>query len=473
MVPLHLIAFLVLYVASLRLLEVTFVQAGSEAPRELVERSLTQLGEVAEVRNLMPGRRHFFNLVVGANRSIDLQLFDPEGVPLAPVTTMPSQLLGFLQEEAEERFWLDREGAVEKLRGFFRVVSDERCSECHAAGEPLAVVSVATDISRPMVRLRRRMRRNLALLIGAWALVLGVVTITAKKAVARSVQRLEEDLEAAEVGRAGSVKSSDLVLDPVAGRLHRSLRRFLERRREREEEVADRLAHADLLASLGKLAAGMAHEIKNPLAGIQGAIEILQEDAEGGANADLYTQILNELQRVNEILQLMLTTARPSPPRLVELDVAVLSEEVHRLLAPGLRKRKVELALEMSGENLVARLDPAKMRQVLINLVNNASEAMEGGGKVTLRAGRLPAGDGLMLAVADDGPGITEEDQERIFDPFFSTKYAGTGLGLPICRGLVEQHGGTLEVESTPGAGATFLVLLPERVQGAGEESPA
>ena len=103
----------------------------------------------------------------------------------------------------------------------------------------------------------------------------------------------------------------------------------------------------------------------------------------------------------------------------------------------------------------------AKIRQVLINLISNAGEAIEEGGRVVVKAGPFPDGEGLILTVADDGPGIPEEDQKRIFEPFFTTKFSGTGLGLAISRRLVEQHGGRLQVESAPGEGTTFFIILP------------
>jgi signal transduction histidine kinase len=101
------------------------------------------------------------------------------------------------------------------------------------------------------------------------------------------------------------------------------------------------------------------------------------------------------------------------------------------------------------------------MRQVLLNLVNNAADAMDGGGRITLRAGSFPNRQDLILAVQDDGPGIAEENQAKIFEPFFTTKFTGTGLGLAIARSLVEQHGGSLELETTPGDGTTFFIFLP------------
>ena len=127
----------------------------------------------------------------------------------------------------------------------------------------------------------------------------------------------------------------------------------------------------------------------------------------------------------------------PSPAQKATTDVRQLLEEIRRLLEPGLRRQGVTLKTEISLGRLEAELDSAKIRQVLINLVQNAAEAMESDGTIILRGGSFPNEDGLVLAVEDDGPGISKEHQKKILDPFFTTKFSGTGLGLAIARSLV------------------------------------
>ncbi|KAB2959101.1 MAG: hypothetical protein F9K18_11740 [Thermoanaerobaculia bacterium] len=256
------------------------------------------------------------------------------------------------------------------------------------------------------------------------------------------------------------------MLDPVATEVHRGLRRFLERQRQREAEVATRLAHVDQLASLGQLAAGLAHEIKNPLAGLHGALEVLRDEAPEGPSAPLYDEMLGELKRVNGILQQLLESGRPAPLRTQPTDLRKLLEDTADLMKPSLRRHDVELEVEIAEGLSKALLDAAKIRQVLVNLIQNAAEAMRDGGRVTVRASRLPSGE-IVIAVADDGPGIAAGELERIFQPFFTTKFSGTGLGLAITRSLVEQHGGRVEVDSEPGRGTTFFVFLPDHSAGA------
>jgi signal transduction histidine kinase len=375
-------------------------------------------------------------------------------------------LRSFLFSDETRRIWLSEEGKRQAIRGVQKVVAEPRCAECHEQGAPLAIASMTVDLTTILGRIREHSRRNLALLIIAWAGLLGLTTAIVRRSAQRSARRLEAELEAAEAGADGENSTAELILDPAAAELHDSLRRLLQRQRKHRAEVASRLAHTDQLASLGRLAAGLAHEIKNPLAGIHGALEILRKDSDDPATSMLYDDMLEELKRVNHTLQLLLESARPRPPRLVPTDVATLVEEAVRLLRPGLRRQKIELSYEIASDLPPASIDGGKIRQVLINLIQNAAEAMEGEGSILVRAGGFPnRGDGVILAVEDDGPGISDESQRKIFEPFFTTKFTGTGLGLAIARSLVEQHGGSLQVESESGKGSTFYILLPEAAE--------
>lgn len=472
MIPLHLAAFFILYLATTRLLEQEVIDIAKASAGEQLELATAELGQIAVAHTQNRELRHFFSVVLAEHREINLRLLLPDGRVLGGGSALtPSEndtLQALLPSPRLRTIWLVEEGGRDHLRGLEKVVAARQCSQCHAAGETLAVASMRVDLTDALARLRIRSRRNVALLILAWATALGGTTAIVRASVRRSARRLEAELAAAEAGHPTLPRrrARDLALDPATAELHESLRQFVKRQRERQEEVASRLAHTDQLASLGRLAAGLAHEIKNPLAGIQGAIEIMREDAaEDAPNRELYGEMLAELKRVNETLQTLLSSARPSPPRLATTDLRKLLEDIRRLLEPGLRRQRVTLELELAPGELEARIDGAKIRQVLLNLVQNAAEAMDTGGEIVLRASKFPEGGGLIVAVEDNGPGISEEQQKKIFEPFFTTKFGGTGLGLAIARSLIEQHGGTLQIQSTPGEGTTFYILLPGGTQ--------
>jgi signal transduction histidine kinase len=475
-VPIHLLAFTVLYVATDRLLEFELVALARALAGERLSQAASQVRLIAGVQ--MPGEEggHSFVALTEDHREINFRLFLPGGALLGPQSPAPqterNELAAFLRAGENERFWLASRGGLHEMRGLQRVMADGECVPCNTRGKTLAVASMTMDLTDQVGQVTALVRRNLALLLIGWAAALGVTNAIVSRSVKRSAAHLEAELAAAEAGnKGGVVEGRGVVLDPGSAELHQSLLRGAQRQREREAEVASRLAHTDQLASLGQLAAGLAHEIKNPLAGIQGALEIMRQDLESEPDRELCGRMLAELDRVNETLQSLLTSAKPSPPRRRMVDLQELLEDVRRLMAPGLRRRGVALEVETPPDELLARIDSGKIRQVLVNLVTNAADALDGEGRIELRAGHLAEQGGAIIAVEDNGPGIPAEQAAKVFDPFFTTKFAGTGLGLSIARSLVEQHGGTLELETEPGKGTTFYLVLPSSDQAASESS--
>jgi len=468
-IPIHLVAFTLFYLATDRLLQSEVMQTATQAAQERLAQAAEELEIVARAHTGDAKGGHIFEALLQAHGDIDFRLFIMGGGVIGPDEPLTEQehleMVDFLTGGQRQRFWRSEEEGKTRMRGLMTVVANQNCIPCHQPGETLAVASMTKDLTAQIQSVRAHSRRNLAILITLWAVVLGGTQLLVRRSIKRSAASLEADLAAAEAGDASPTDTGPLVLDAASARLHQSLREFLQRQREREAEVASRLEHTDRLASLGRLAAGLAHEIKNPLAGIQGALEILREDLPDQESSKLCDEMLAELGRVNQTLQSLLASARPTPARLSETNVTQLLEDLRRLAEPSLRRRKITLDIDVAADVPQARLDSAKIRQVLLNLVNNAADAMDGGGHITLRAGSFPDRQGLILAVQDDGPGISEENQAKIFEPFFTTKFTGTGLGLAIARSLVEQHGGSLELETVPGVGTTFFIFLPTIVK--------
>ena len=225
------------------------------------------------------------------------------------------------------------------------------------------------------------------------------------------------------------------------------------------------------LATLGTLAAGIAHEIRNPLTSLKARLYTLEKHLQAVPAARKDTDIISaEISRLEHIVQDVLSFARPSDPKLETIAAETVIREVQGLMSPDLKSRGVQLVVESSPELLI-RADSGHLKQVLVNLVRNAAEATEGAGTVTLRtrAARAPLGgretEAVILEVADDGKGISPEVEKRLFDPFFSTKETGTGLGLPIAARIVERHGGMLQYQTRPGHGTTFGVVLPREIK--------
>ncbi|MCA9673438.1 MAG: hypothetical protein H6709_09100 [Kofleriaceae bacterium] len=219
--------------------------------------------------------------------------------------------------------------------------------------------------------------------------------------------------------------------------------------------------HAERMATVGQLAAGIAHEIRNPLASMSGSIELLQQ-LPGASDDDraLMAIVIREIDRLNALINDLLDYANPRPRESVPFDFAHLVEETLQVARQDRGALAVEVALARPAEAVEVVADAAKLRQVVWNLVRNASDAAATGGShvhVSVRATR----DAAILEVADDGPGIAPDKLARVFDPFFTTKKRGTGLGLATCHNVVTEHGGTIEVASEPGQGTMFVVTLP------------
>ena len=229
-----------------------------------------------------------------------------------------------------------------------------------------------------------------------------------------------------------------------------------------QQKLFDQALQREKLAELGRLVAGIAHEINNPLAIIAYAMELLRREGELlPFQAEMADKIELEVERLKALTGglLAFSSAREGHRRLVVLNDLV--DEVLRLVRYDLQRQGVQLETEFAELPLIPA-DTGKLKQVVINLVMNAAQAIAGEGTVTLRTLRLGE-SAIELSVSDNGPGIREELHESIFDPFFTTKPEGegTGLGLYLCRNIVMEHGGEILLESSPGKGAIFRVQLP------------
>ena len=217
---------------------------------------------------------------------------------------------------------------------------------------------------------------------------------------------------------------------------------------------------SERLATVGQLAAGVAHEIRNPLAAISGSIELLRQGPQASEDDRTLMAIVHrEIQRLNVLIGDLLDYAKPRALQPVDFDLATLIDETLQVARGDQAFADVDLASDISRP-LRIHADPAKLRQVLWNLLRNAADAAIGGGKHV----RVSAdGDHVETAITvrDDGPGITPEQLGQIFDPFFTTKSKGTGLGLATCHAIITEHGGRIDVESELGKGTKMVVRIP------------
>jgi signal transduction histidine kinase len=241
---------------------------------------------------------------------------------------------------------------------------------------------------------------------------------------------------------------------------HRDTAGRLERANRELRESGEQLRRAERLSALGEIAAGLAHELRNPLAGIKGALEIVSARAPVATPEAEFSGIATrELQRLEGLVQEFLDYARPKPPRLRPADLPDVVRRVVSLLGPQAEQAGVALAVEGDDASQGLRIDPEQIEQVLVNVVLNAVQASPRGGQVKIR--HYPRDGRYRIEVADQGPGIPPDSKARIFEPFFTTKERGTGLGLAISQRIIAAHRGEIRITPGQGGGTVVEILLP------------
>ena len=248
--------------------------------------------------------------------------------------------------------------------------------------------------------------------------------------------------------------------------LHRELQRQNEVLEEQVRERTQQLIQSEKLAAMGSLLAGVAHELNNPLSVVMGQAALLELTASAGPMAERVGKIIKAAERCARSVKNLLALARQEPMERQAVSLNQVVQEAIELLAYPLRVDTVEIALELAPDLPEIWADPHQLHQLVVNLVSNAHQAMRtisAPRRIILTTRLVPAASRVLFAVADTGPGISSEVQGRIFEPFFTTKPVGqgTGLGLSLCQGIVERHGGSIRVASQPGHGAVFSIELP------------
>jgi signal transduction histidine kinase len=237
---------------------------------------------------------------------------------------------------------------------------------------------------------------------------------------------------------------------------------------EEQSERIRKMYRADRLAILGQLAAGAAHEIRNPLTAIRSTMQYLGKGMKDADKLEMINELMEEVDRINKIVQGLLSFAMPSELEMTKVDIVHLLQQTLVLLNNTIVRKQVDVTFDINVKNTVVTADASQMKQVLLNVILNAVEAMDNRPEKKLTLG-VEVGRSLdyqsrylLISITDSGKGIEPGDIENIFIPFYTTKKDGTGLGLPISYGIVNRHGGEMEISSLPGKGAAVVIKLPQ-----------
>jgi len=421
---------------------------------------------------------------VGAVPEIEtVRIFDEDGIIMysaAPDEVgLPVDALDYSVYKSKEkaRPFKSEEG---EHRAFCMVQPIENaleCRRCHGQEKELLGI---LDVCVSMADTERRIAENSRFLFGSTLTTVGLVVTAISICfwflVNIPINRLVRTMAKAEKG---DLKARiNLRRRDELGHLSDSFNSMINQLEQSDQELkryhAEQLKRADRLATIGELAAGIAHEIKNPLAGIAGATQVLaREFEEDDPRYPVTQEILRLIDRLDSTIRDLLDFARPSEPAMVLTDVGDLVQKT-LFLIEGMPERKehgVNVNLDLHPDMPRISIDPDLIRQVFLNMGVNAVQAMPEGGTLTIMSrasadpalGEVhPAEDYIVVSFADTGGGIEEDKLKSIFTPFFTTKVQGTGLGLPITMRIVEQHGGYITVQSELGKGTVFRIYLPK-----------
>lgn len=227
-------------------------------------------------------------------------------------------------------------------------------------------------------------------------------------------------------------------------------------------EMEEKLLRSDKMALVGQMASGLAHEIKNPITGISAAIQVISQSLnEDDPNREIFEEIQNQIIRMKRTLSDLLRYAKPRKPQLIESDINDLIRKIIALMEPNAKSQNISMDVELSKDLPYLQVDPDMIQQVLLNLCLNAIQAQKSGGRILLHTDQDDDGSFVVVTLKDEGPGISPEVLGQIFDPFYTTKHTGTGLGLTICQQIIEEHKGRLEINSEEKKGTTCRIRLP------------
>jgi two-component system NtrC family sensor kinase len=318
------------------------------------------------------------------------------------------------------------------------------------------------DATNQLVTAQQRQAFAVFGVLAGLALVVGILAVWWSQRVLSPLPRLQERVEA--VARGEFVEQLGPTTDDEIGRLSNEFERMVKALVARDQSLGEaqtRLIQSERLAAIGRMAAHVSHEVRNPLSSIGLNVELLEESLSSAdrETRDLLGAIHREIERLRLVTEEYLRVARLPNPHLVPEYIPDVVRGAVQLLRIELEQAGVELDLRLAEDLPLVALDEAQIRQVLINLLKNAHEAMPEGGRIELEA---RTGDGgVELVVRDYGLGMDGEQKERIFDLFYTTKQRGSGLGLPLTQQIVVAHRGHIRCESSPGKGTTFTLWFP------------
>lgn len=346
----------------------------------------------------------------------------------------------------------------------FAIENKSECRHCHDHNLPVnGILEITINNKSAADLLLSNQKKGFVIALISLATLIFIILRLFDKIINQPLIRLKQQMVKVQEGnfdRPLILKKKDEI-----GELTESFNLMVKKLKDARAQIetlhTQQIEKAGHLASLGTLAAGLAHEIKNPLAGIKGAIEIIrQRTAEDDPNKEIFTEILNQIDRIHTIVQDLLIYARPRETKITAADPQNIIQAAITMAASQTKGKDIQIQFVGLKDKLTIPLDSDKIQMVILNLLINSIDAIEKKGRIEA-AVSLEDDRFLNITISDDGKGIPDELFPKIFSPFFTTKKRGTGLGLSIIQRILKEHMGSITVHSREGQGATFKIKLP------------
>ncbi|HSA96303.1 MAG TPA: ATP-binding protein [Acidobacteriota bacterium] len=350
------------------------------------------------------------------------------------------------------------------IRSFMLVENGPACYACHDADKRLnGVLEVEFDNRQASDLLWKSQWKAVVPAVLSLGLLIFVLLRLFDRLINQPISLLKDQMKRVKDGDL-SIRLEPLKDDEI-GRLTASFNAMVGKLKAANQEIETlynlRIDRAEHLAAFGELAAGLAHEVKNPLAGMKGALEIINRDAApADPHKEIFQEMLVQIDKLINVIQEFLSYARPKPPRFSRTVPAFFVEDAIRLAKTQVGDKDIRFVFRRPAPEARVCLDADRMQEVVLNLLLNAIAAIDERGTIRIVM-RIAPGRGLELFVADDGRGIRASQLGQIFHPFFSTRPDGTGLGLSICKKIIDAHRGEISVRSREKRGTTFVIRLP------------
>jgi len=350
------------------------------------------------------------------------------------------------------------------IQGFRIIENRSECFSCHSPSEKInGILEVNIDYAPATSLLKKNQIRGILIALVSLTILTVVIIRLFEKLINHPISQLKDKMKKVQEGDL-DIRISSLKKDEI-GSLSESFNIMVKKLKEANHKIEElfhkQMEKAEHLASLGELSAGLAHEIKNPIAGMKGALEIINQKTDASDfKKEIFTEMLLQIEKINNIIQDLLSYAKPKEINVSLIDPNECIKNAIKLAKPHIDNKNIHFHFKGSENGPLACIDSDKIQEVMLNMMLNSISAIQKKGNITIELYEKQKKE-LEIIFSDDGIGIKEEYLPQIFNPFFTTKRRGTGLGLSISKKIIEAHKGSIEVKSAEKKGTTFFIRLP------------